>query len=89
MPIRISHTTIDSRDASALSEWWKRVLGYQDVPGDPNEAGDEECMIVDPATDHRLLFIETMDTKVGKNRVHLDLAPVGSTREEEVDRVMA
>ncbi|MEX2268774.1 MAG: VOC family protein [Acidimicrobiia bacterium] len=37
MPIRISHTTIDSRDASALSEWWKRVLGYQDVPGDPND----------------------------------------------------
>ena len=48
MVCRVSHTTFDCRDAFELSEWWKRVLGYVNVTGDPNEAGDEECVIVDP-----------------------------------------
>ena len=88
MVSRVSHTTIDSLDAYALSEWWKPVLGYTDVPGDPNEPGHEECMILDPATGHRLLFIETGEVKDGKNRVHLDLAPTDRTRDEEVERVI-
>ena len=46
-------------------------------------------MILDPATGHRLLFIETGDVKDGKNRVHLDLAPTDRTRDEEVERVIA
>ncbi len=49
-----SHVTFDCRAAFELSEWWKRVLGYIDAPDDPNEAGDEECMIVDPTSGHRL-----------------------------------
>ena len=55
MTSRISHTTIDCLNAFELSGWWKQVVGYTDIPGDPNEAGDEECMIVDPFTGHRLL----------------------------------
>ena len=35
----VSHTTVDCRNAYELSEWWKRVLGYVDVPDDPNEPG--------------------------------------------------
>ncbi len=89
MVSRVSHTTVDCADAFALSEWWKQVLGYADVPGDPNEAGDEECMIVDPSTGHRLLFIEVPDHKSVKNRVHLDLAPTDRRRDDEVDRVVA
>ena len=87
MTSRISHTTIDCRDAFALSEWWKAVTGYTDVPGDPNCPGDEECMILDPTSGHRLLFIEVPDTKSVKNRLHLDLAPTDATRDEEVARL--
>lgn len=54
MTSRISHTTLDCRDAYALSEWWKGVIGYTDVPGDPNLPGHEECMLVDPDTGHRV-----------------------------------
>ncbi len=85
---RVSHTTVDCRDAFALSEWWKVVLGYTDLPGDPNERGDEQCMIVDPASGHGLLFIETGDPKEGKNRVHLDLVPTVCTRDEEIEAVL-
>src|SRR5690606_13054862 len=71
----VSHTTIDCTDAYGLSTWWKGVLGYRDVPDDPNEPGHEECMILDPETGHRLLFIEVPDPTPGKNKVHLDVRP--------------
>ena len=87
MVSRISHTTIDCQDAYALSEWWKRVIGYADVPDDPNAPGHVECMILDPASGHRLLFIEVPETRSVKNRLHFDLVPTDATRDEEVERV--
>ncbi len=89
MTSRVSHTTFDCRDAFELSEWWKPVLGYTDVPGDPNEPGDEECMIVDPIGDHRLLFIEVDDLRSDGGRIHLDLVPTDLRRDDEIDRVVA
>lgn len=85
----ISHTTLDCRNAYELSEWWKPVLGYADVPGDPNLPGHEECMILDPETGHCVLFIETPDSKAGKNRIHFDLRPRFGTRDEELARLLA
>jgi hypothetical protein len=85
----VSHTTIDCHDAYTLSEWWKQLLGYTDVPGDPNEPGHEECMILDPDSGHSLLFIEVPDEKSVKNRVHLDLRPRSGSRDDEVDRLLA
>ena len=84
----ISHTTVDCHDAYELSEWWKQVIGYVDIEGDPNLPGHEECMIVSPETGHRLLFIEVPDEKRVKNRIHLDLQPQAGTRDEEVERVV-
>jgi hypothetical protein len=80
----ISHTTVDCSNAYELSEWWKPVLGYTDIEGDPNEPGHVECMIVDPETGHRVLFIEVPDAKAVKNRVHFDLRPRERTRDEEL-----
>ncbi len=83
----VSHTTVDCRNAYELSEWWKGLLGYVDVDGDPNEPGHEECMILDPATGHSILFIEVPDDRTTKNRIHFDLRPREGTRDEEVERV--
>jgi hypothetical protein len=84
----ISHTTVDATDAYELSEWWKQVLGYVDLEGDPNEPGHEECMIRSAETGHSLLFIEVPEGKQVKNRIHLDLRPAdGLTRDEELDRL--
>lgn len=88
MTSRISHTTFDCRDAFALSTWWKQVLGYTDVPGDPNEPGHVECMIIGSEAEPRLLFIEVPEGKQVKNRVHLDLQPTDRTRDEEIERVI-
>lgn len=85
----VSHTTIDCRNAYELSEWWKPVLGYVDIDGDPNLPGHEECMIRDPGAGHRLLFIEVPEEKSVKNRVHLDLRPRAGSRDEELERLLA
>lgn len=85
----ISHTTVDCANAYELSEWWKPVLGYADIEGDPNLPGHELCMIRDPATGHQVLFLETPDTKAVKNRLHFDLRPREGSRDEELARLLA
>ena len=88
MTARVSHTTIDCRDAYTLSEWWKGVLDYVDVEGDPNLPGHEECMILSREGSHKLLFIEVPEGKTGKNRIHLDLEPVEGSRDDELARLL-
>ena len=83
----ISHTTVDCHDAYGLSEWWKVTLGYEDLPDDPNRPGDEECMIRDPESGHRLLFIEVPDAELPGKRIHFDLRPRSTSRDEEVERL--
>jgi hypothetical protein len=85
---RISHVTIDCRDAYALSRWWSQVLPMSEDPEDPNEPGHEECMIFSEDGRTRLLFIEVPEPKSIKNRLHLDLRPLDGTREQEVERLV-
>lgn len=84
----VSHTSIDCHNAFDLSEFWKQVLGYVDIDDDPNEPGHEECMILDPESGHRLLFIEVPEGKTAKNRIHLDLRPRESSRDAELTRLL-
>jgi len=88
MTARISHTTVDCGDALALSLFWAQVLGFAEDPDDPNEPGDEECMIAAPDGGRRLLFIEVPESKTVKNRLHLDLVPAEGTRDEELRRLL-
>lgn len=81
----VSHTSVDCRDAYALSEFWRPILGYVDNPEDPNEPGHEECPIFDPETGHTLLFIEVPDPTPGKNKIHLDLRPRTGTETKRLN----
>lgn len=83
----VSHTTVDCGNAYELSEWWKQLLGYVDLDGDPNLPGHTECLIRDPETNHRILLIEVPEPKSTKNRVHFDLRPRTGNRDDEVERV--
>jgi len=88
MTSRISHTTIDSRNAYQQSVWWTEVLAMHEDPQDPNEPGHEECMIFSADGRTRLLFIEVPEGKQVKNRLHFDLRPTDTTREAEVARLL-
>ncbi len=84
----ISHTSFDCDDAHALSLFWGKVLGFTEDPHDPNEPGDDECMIFSADGAQRLLFIEVPEVKQVKNRLHLDLMPAEGTRDEELERLL-
>ena len=84
----VSHTSVDCRNAYKLSEWWKALLDYVDVDGDPNEPGHEECLILPPDGGPRLLFVEVPEAKAVKNRIHLDLRPRSGSRDEELARLL-
>ncbi|HLS16003.1 MAG TPA: VOC family protein [Beutenbergiaceae bacterium] len=85
----VSHTSIDAGNAYELSQWWRQVLDYTDVPGDPNEPDHPECMIQRADGGHRILFLEVPEVKGVKNRIHLDLRPVAGTRDEELARLLS
>ncbi len=89
MACRISHTSVDSRNAHTQSMWWAEVLGFAEDPDDPNLPGDDECMIYSPDRSVTLLFIEVPEGKSVKNRLHLDLRPTDRSREQEVERLVA
>jgi hypothetical protein len=89
MTSRISHTSIDSRNAYQQSVWWAQVLGMSEDPQDPNEPSHHECMIFSADGRTRLLFIEVPEGKQVKNRLHFDLRPTDTTREGEVVRLLA
>jgi predicted enzyme related to lactoylglutathione lyase len=85
---QISHMTFDARDAYAQSVFWGRVLDFAQDPDNPDEPGDEECMIFSPDGSQRILFIEVPEVKQVKNRLHLDLVPAAGTRDEELARLL-
>ena len=69
--------TVDAHDPLALAQFWAEALGWkigEDVndievwierePGDPDKTGFPD-----------ILFLKVPDSKVVKNRLHLDLRP--------------
>ena len=84
----VSHTSVDCGDAYALAIFWKRVLGYTELPDEPLRPDEDECLIVDPETGHQILFIEVPEPKSVKNRIHFDLRPREGTRDAELERLL-
>jgi glyoxalase superfamily protein len=74
--------TFDCADPVAVATFWAAALGYDLV--DPDPAG---AYIADPSGQTRGIFFQPVpEPKTAKNRVHLDLRPSGTMR-EEVDRL--
>jgi hypothetical protein len=66
-----------------LARFWADVLGYQILYAD----GGEVVIGADEHTYPGLVFVPVPESKAGKNRLHLDLAP--DDQEAEVARVLA
>jgi catechol 2,3-dioxygenase-like lactoylglutathione lyase family enzyme len=88
MTLQLRNITFDCADPYAQTLFWAAVTGYREHPENPNEPEDPEGLLVAPDGSHHLLFIRVPERKRVKNRVHLDLIPADSTRDEEVDRVV-
>lgn len=75
--------TFDTGDPVRVATFWAAALGYDLVAPDP-----EGAYIADPGGRTRGIFFQPVpEPKTVKNRVHLDLRPTGTMR-EEVDRLL-
>lgn len=69
MAIKWEALTIDAREPLSLARWWAQILGWH--VKDPDPAGVE---VHSPdGRSSSLFFVRVDDTKLTKNRLHLDL----------------
>jgi catechol 2,3-dioxygenase-like lactoylglutathione lyase family enzyme len=88
MTLAITHITFDVHDPALVSRFWADVMGFAEDPESPNLPDDEEFLIQSTDGSTQLLFIRVPEGKSVKNRVHFDLAPTDSTRDQEVERLI-
>jgi Glyoxalase-like domain len=84
MPIALGHITFDSANPRTLAQFWAEVL---ERPVD--DGASEFFASIDDQTAERpsWFFIRVPESKVSKNRVHLDLT--ADDRDAEVSRLLA
>jgi predicted enzyme related to lactoylglutathione lyase len=77
---------IDCNDPRRVAEFWGAVLGWEVQQNDElfwmSASGA-------PFPDVLLVFVGVPERKTVKNRIHLDVSPVGCDRDEEVARLEA
>jgi hypothetical protein len=91
---RFTELIVDAADPERLAHFWMAVLDwqptgrYQGPPGSPVvvEIGDpaREPGMAGPT----ITFVPVSDEKRGKNRLHIDVNPVGCDQDEEVVRLI-
>lgn len=85
MEMHVHNITFDCADARGLARFWSHLTGW-------NVYYDEDPeVVVAPSYPHAgtgLLFIPVPEGKTAKNRIHLDLQPVGLTRDEAVTQAL-
>ena len=77
---------IDCNDPGRVADFWSQALGWkvQDHNGVLWMSESAE-----PFPDMPLVFVRVPEKKSVKNRLHLDVSPVGCERDEEVARLVA
>ena len=65
-----------------MARWWAEALGFRIVDEQPDEVEIRRSVDEFPG----LLFLRVPETKVTKNRLHLDLRP--DDQEAEVERLV-
>lgn len=89
MVSRACNFCIDAADPYAQTMWWAQVLtDFVVDPADEMSPGDDECGLTGP-DDRYLIFLKVPEPKTVKNRMHLCVRPVGCTRDDEIDRIVA
>ena len=76
---------IDCNDPARVAAFWGAALGWEVQHDDVLWMSESGA----PFPDLVLVFAPVPEPKVGKNRVHLDVSPVGCDRDEEVARLEA
>jgi len=85
MAARFTELVIDARDPESLAAFWMSVLGWEHAGTD-----DDSVQIRDPSGQSpTILFAYVPENKTTKNRLHIDVNPVGCDQEDELARLLA
>ena len=76
---------IDCSDPHRVAEFWGQVLGWT-----VQEEGDVSWMSASgqPFPDMLLVFVPVPENKTVKDRIHLDVSPIGCDQDDEVERLI-
>jgi catechol 2,3-dioxygenase-like lactoylglutathione lyase family enzyme len=96
MPARLTEVIVDCHDLDVVADFWCAVLGYERThqgdgwqaigpPGREPTAAELRDAPQPPA----MAFVVVPEGKAVKNRIHVDVTPVGATQEAEVERLTA
>jgi predicted enzyme related to lactoylglutathione lyase len=82
---RLSTVVIDAIDIEKLAGFWASVLGWT-----AQRDADGDVAVFDPTGQETLslLVIAVPERKAVKNRLHIDLRPVGTDQEQELERLL-
>jgi hypothetical protein len=84
MGSRFTELIVDAADARRLADFWAAVLGWQ--PTGRYEGAVE--IAGPPGTGPSLVFVPVPEPKTVKNRLHVDVNPVGCDQAQEVERLI-
>jgi len=94
MASRFTELVIDCYHPRKLAAFWSAALGYEVIVENDNDveisgwhstAEAVRASVNAPS----LLFTRVPESKVVKNRLHLDLSPIDCSRDQEVARLLA
>ena len=86
MAARFTELIVDALNPEALATFWGEVLGWQRTA--TYGRGIVEIASSVPGTP-TMVFVPVAGQKTAKNRLHVDLNPVGCDQEEELARLVA
>jgi hypothetical protein len=82
---KFTELIVDATDPRGLAGFWQEVLGWLRTVDEP-----DEVEIVPPGGGKpTIVFVPVPEAKTVKNRLHIDVNPVGCTRDQEVERLLA
>jgi predicted enzyme related to lactoylglutathione lyase len=82
--LEIHEITFDTRDPHALAVFWAALLEREIRPGDMPQ--DDSVLVVPTRGQPGLLFLRVPEGKTAKNRIHFDLWPTSTKRDEQIER---
>jgi len=84
VPAKFTELIVDATEPSTLARFWEQVLGWE-------RTFDDEGLVEISAPGNAkptIVFAPVPEPKTLKNRIHIDVNPVGCTRDEEVERLI-
>lgn len=85
MAARFTELIVDARDPDQLARFWSDVLGWDRTGTYQNEV---EIAPADGSLP-TIVFVPVPEAKAVKNRLHIDVSPVGCEQNEELARLLA